>query len=211
MRPSVVVIELEILREALVHTNRHGVVVGADAAEDVGHSAEGRITTLSVSDGGVSRAGQHAASANAVGEWESTCGRRIDVGVDEVRQVAAEAAEVTDGDGGFPRKFPCGGEVGLVNGWRLELGVEEDNAQSAIGRWRSSVNLGERRSASSRGIEAERELTAADAGVDQRIVNRRVDGAAVVDAVAATDGGFSITEDIVGEADGRAPVVRVGG
>ena len=73
MRPGVVVIEFEIPSEALVHTNGHGVVVGTDSAEDVGHSAEAGVAPLGVTNRGVRGSSKLTAGTNAVRERQSAC------------------------------------------------------------------------------------------------------------------------------------------
>src|SRR5215813_8569080 len=103
MRPSVVVINLEVLREALIHFNRQRIVVRADAAEDFRHGTERRVRTGTFEQGG--RIGwpcNWTACSNPVGHRAGDGG--IDVGVYEVRQITPEAAEVANGNGGLPGK-----------------------------------------------------------------------------------------------------------
>src|SRR2546426_4835244 len=139
----------------------------------------------------------------------------MDVGVDKVRQVSAEAAEIADGNGGFPAKFTFDGQIRLVNGRRLELGIKECYAERASAADRCGLcgknlrELGCAGGSSAGGIKPERELTAVDTGVDESIVNGGIDDAAVVDAVATADGGLSIAKHVVSEADARAPIVGV--
>src|SRR6266704_1542998 len=117
MRPSVVVVELKVLRKALVHTDGEGIVVGADAAEDVGHSAERRVGSgvgdriYSVKNRSIGWAGQRTSGSHVVGQSASNSG--IDVGIDEIRQVAAETTEIADRNCGLPREFPLDGKVCL--------------------------------------------------------------------------------------------------
>src|SRR5882672_110292 len=224
MRPSVVVVDLKVLRKPLVHAEGEGIVAGADAAEDIGHSAERWVGSgvgdriYFVKNARIGWASQRTSGSHVVGQRASNSG--IDVGIDEIRQVAAEATEIADRNCGLPREFPLDGKVCLVNGGGLELRIEEDDVESAAcagPRRLCGQNLRELRFTSAQRIrrrkrvEAERELAAGYAGVDERVVDGGIDDTPVVDAVAAADGGFTVAEDIIGEADARPPVICIAG
>src|SRR5258708_25309309 len=86
---------------------------------------------------------------------------------------------------------------------KLEVWIEENDAQPrSTGRLRGQ-NPGEGRQARQYGwvarIERVRELRAWDGGAGKRIVYRRVDDTAVVDAVSAANGGLSIPKNIPNE------------
>src|SRR5882757_3772700 len=210
MRPSVVVVDLKVLRKALVHAEGEGIVVGADAAEDVGHSAERwvgsgvRDRIYLVKSAGITWAGQRASGPHVVGQRAGNSG--IDVGIDEIRQVAAETTEIADRNCGLPREFPLDGKVCLVNGGGLELRIEEDDVESAAcagPRRLCGQNLRELRFTSAQRIrrrervEAERELAAVYSSVDEGVVDGGIDDTAVVDAVAPADGSFTVAGDII--------------
>src|SRR5258708_30317130 len=81
---------------------------------------------------------------------------------------------------------------------KLEVWIEENDAQPrSTGRLRGQ-NPGEGRQARQYGwvarIERVRELRAWDGGAGKRIVYRRVDDTAVVDAVSAANGGLGISQ-----------------
>src|SRR5258708_3723813 len=96
---------------------------------------------------------------------------------------------------------------------KLEVWIEENDAQPrSTGRLRGQ-NPGEGRQARQYGwvarIERVRELRAWDGGAGKRIVYRRVDDTAVVDAVSAANGGLAIAKHIPSEPNSGRKIVLV--
>ena len=71
VRPSVVLIELEVLREALIDANGERIVVRTNSAENVGHGTERGVLSLRVTNRRVGWTGQHAARTKTVADWQS--------------------------------------------------------------------------------------------------------------------------------------------
>ena len=123
---GVVCVEFEMAAHVVLNGDDGGFVFRIGLAEDVGD-------LLVV---GVEPAGKEF---RPVGERErpgsgwildlvgnGTDGRGIDIGVDEVWELPAEAGECTDGEVGAKAQLLLDGELGLVNLGRLKPGIEED-------------------------------------------------------------------------------------
>src|SRR5947209_6701221 len=96
----------------------------------------------------------------------------------------------------------------------LEILVKEDDVGGGTRTgWWSSKDLRERGRAGSLGRtrrgQREGYLAARHACIGQRIEYRGVDDSAVIDAIASTQHGFSLTKHVKGKADARPKIVLV--
>jgi len=151
MRPGVIGHDLEVIGHAAVELDSESIVVGADAAKDFRHGAEirvgprgGNLRNLVAArafnkggGGAIKRCRVSRSRERAPADVVCDVGDRgPGVGIYEVRETTTEAAQITDGDDRISGNLALDGEVGLLDGGRLEVFVEKGNAQcGGCGGW----------------------------------------------------------------------------
>ncbi len=156
------------------------------------------------------RDGHRLAVIGSAGDREGLVqGRRVEVPIDEGRQPAAEAQQVGHRHGRVRHDLPLEAQVRLVNERVLEVGREELDGTGTCRRRREHVREDGGRRGGRR--NADLELAAGGARVDQGVVDRRVDDAAEVDAVAAAQRSLRVAREVEREAGAGAEIRLVAG
>ena len=182
------------------------MVLGEDVAANLRDRAEGRVRPRPDEDGRAVDLTVEWPAAD--GEVHRARGRR-EVGVHEVRQGVGEAEEIGSGDRCVARDLALEDEVGLMNLRQLEVGSEVLHGGRDKRPRSQKVRVAGGRRVAGRDSHLTLRHVNADARVDERVVDGRVNDATVVESPAAAQAGLAVARDVVGEAEARAPVVLV--
>ena len=186
------------------------LIAGIGLAGDVSDGAVGGMEALVEEVSGVSAALDGAEVLRVFdGVVEHAERVEIDIGVDEVGQLARVGAQIGDGESGATAKLLLQRKLGLIDLRILEVPVEVDSVglDQEIGIARKNIREGWRA-----GVERAEIVTALCgrcSGGGERAVNRRVRDPAIVDAVSAAENRAAGAEDVPGKTGARTEVVAV--